>query len=679
MLSIKPFVGPFVVPLGLVHRLLQPPHSRFVCGDSLRLVTECKANVAVCGGANPMRSADAAAVANACWLARMASIRSLCFWAVIASALGSSLSASTPSTVLDKDTSLQSYYANAHPYLGEQWENLFKLIPELKGLQRSQDQVALPMILQMTGQQVDAFTTNIVDLIAREKVVQEARNWRSDLLGSQLVVDNYLVLTRNNGFITRMKESRLDLNGNPVKRRRGSEPGEGVFSPGFRVSSGFTSSTAYFATSQQPSSTFRYLGTERIGDRDTYVVAFAQLPSEATITTRWVDWEGDQVQMLVQGIAWVDMNSFQILRLRTDLLAPRPDIRLVRVTTKTTFSEVHIPSVPGALWFPSSVNEYFEQTDPQMRVLRFSNTYSFTDYHRYLGNETQDSNRLVLDVSPRIYYGNARPYYLDEPSEYLVKLIPELKQLQPEANQQVLPLLLEKTGLQVDSFFRNTPNLIADEDVRQQELSSTGDVKLAHETRDEYLILFKGNRNEAHLDEYRMDAKGNRVEPLSTDRHHFRSAFFVTSGFAFSCVYFSTAVQSEATFRYLGEQRIGTQNTYVVAFAQRPDATTTVTMRGSGGVNVHMLVQGIAWVDKDDFQIIKIRTDLLAPRLEIGLDRQTTEVTLSQVRFRDIASPLWLPKVVRVYFRFYGQNFKNEHHYGNYRRYRVSSKMIVPP
>jgi hypothetical protein len=293
------------------------------------------------------------------------------------------------------------------------------------------------------------------------------------------------------------------------------------------------------------------------------------------------------------------------------------------------------------------------------------------------------------DTNPQSYYANAHPYS-EEPLERLRELVPELKGLQPDLDQKGLPTILQHAGQRVDSFFRDTPNLIADEHVRQIEIRSipadytTGAYYsipadyLAHEIRDEYLILLHGDRNEAKFDEYRMDKKGNRINELSTDSP-FSSRFFVTHGFALSCVYFSTAFQSESTFRYLGEQRIGGQNTYVVAFAQRPGhATMTETVRGPGHAVVQMLVQGIAWVDQSNFQIIKMQTDLLAPRPEVGLDRQTTEVTLSEVRLRGIASPLWLPKVVKVGIRFYGLNFRNEHQYANYRQYRVSSKMILP-
>jgi hypothetical protein len=298
------------------------------------------------------------------------------------------------------------------------------------------------------------------------------------------------------------------------------------------------------------------------------------------------------------------------------------------------------------------------------------------------------------DTNPQSYYANAHPYS-EEPLERLRQLVPELKGLQPSVDQEGLPMILQHAGQRVDSFFRDTPNLIADEHVREQEIrsmgadysigaydtgadSSMGADYLAQEIRDEYLIILHGDKSEGKFDEYRMDKKGNRINELSTGSP-FRSRFFVTHGFALSCVYFSMAFQSESTFRYLGEQRIGSQNTYVVAFAQRPGhATMTETVRGPGHSAVQMLVQGVAWVDKSDFQIIKIQTDLLAPRPEVGLDRQTTVVTLSEFRLRDIASPLWLPKVVKVNIRFYGVDFRNEHQYANYRQYRVSSKMILP-
>jgi hypothetical protein len=53
-------------------------------------------------------------------------------------------------------------------------------------------------------------------------------------------------------------------------------------------------------------------------------------------------------------------------------------------------------------------------------------------------------------------------------------------------------------------------------------------------------------------------------------------------------------------------------------------------------------------VDKANFQIIRMQMDLLAPRPEIGLEQLTTVLTLSKVQLLDVATPLWLPKDVKV-------------------------------
>jgi hypothetical protein len=98
-----------------------------------------------------------------------------------------------------------------------------------------------------------------------------------------------------------------------------------------------------------------------------------------------------------------------------------------------------------------------------------------------------------------------------------------------------------------------------------------------------------------------------------------------------------------------------------------------------------MLMQGVAWVDKQSFQALRMRTDLLAPQPEIGLDEQTTEVDFSEVQLQDVATPLSLPRDVRVYVKFgkslsrpFEEAFRNVHHYTNYRRYRVSTKIVTP-
>jgi len=293
---------------------------------------------------------------------------------------------------------------------------------------------------------------------------------------------------------------------------------------------------------------------------------------------------------------------------------------------------------------------------------------------------TQTMTFLVQQENQRDYYANAHPY-LEESLDNLGKRIPELRKIHPAGNLQELPAILKKTASNVDSFFRDIVDVIAQEKITQERLNSGGAVIASERVRDNYLILRHVNGARTDIVEYRMDANGNHL-----DHPGLNKGYFVTLGFALSCNYFSTAFQPELKFRYLGDQKIGPQDTYVVAFAQEPGkATNFVTMTGRSDTRVHMLMQGVAWVDKSNFQIIRTRMDLLAPRPEIGLEQLTTVVTLGKVQLLDVATPLWLPKEVKVALKFrefdpdhrysYEVGFRNGHRYVDYWRYRVTVKI----
>jgi hypothetical protein len=278
----------------------------------------------------------------------------------------------------------------------------------------------------------------------------------------------------------------------------------------------------------------------------------------------------------------------------------------------------------------------------------------------------------LVDSSGLSFYAHAHPY-LEERLKHLVKQIPELETLRPAADQEMLPIILMHTGMKVGAFFRNIVDLAAREEIGQEILSPDGAVLASQQLRYNYLILLNGHESPPRYEEYRTDLHGSRAEQGGVEQ-----GYAITAGFALKCIYFLPALRSDSTFRYLGDQMLGTRDTYVVAFAQVPaQATFWGTVTGEWGT-VRILDQGIAWVDKSTFQIIRLRTDLLAAHNDIGLAQQTTEVTFSEVRIPDVATPLWLPSEANVYAKFQGHVFRNEHHYTNYERFRVSVKMDPP-
>ena len=86
----------------------------------------------------------------------------------------------------------------------------------------------------------------------------------------------------------------------------------------------------------------------------TLVLAFAQKPELALLPATF-QYQGKTAHMFLQGIAWVDPSDFLILRLRTDLLAPVPEVSLHRWTADIQFGLTRIEQTPLPLQLPRKV------------------------------------------------------------------------------------------------------------------------------------------------------------------------------------------------------------------------------------------------------------------------------------------------------------------------------------
>ena len=103
--------------------------------------------------------------------------------------------------------------------------------------------------------------------------------------------------------------------------------------------------------------------------------------------------------------------------------------------------------------------------------------------------------------------------YLEMPPEQLVKRIPELKTLQSAQDQQMLPAILSKSGARVSDFLNQLVDLTAHEEITQEILDESGSTKSSRQRKYSYLILLHQSDLSPTPEEYRSDAKGNRVAP----------------------------------------------------------------------------------------------------------------------------------------------------------------------
>ena len=81
------------------------------------------------------------------------------------------------------------------------------------------------------------------------------------------------------------------------------------------------------------------------------------------------------VTLLGQGLAWVDPRTFQILRMRTDLLEPQPKIGLNGDTTEIYYDEHRFGTKAMSFWMPREVTVTL-----RFSGIAFRNTHRYSDY-----------------------------------------------------------------------------------------------------------------------------------------------------------------------------------------------------------------------------------------------------------------------------------------------------------
>lgn len=243
-------------------------------------------------------------------------------------------------------------------------DELKSTVPELKDLKPQSDQGQLSALLEKVGAKTLAVARDTPNLISRESVTE----WSSDSKQTRRDYD-YLIVARLDSNVVVLDEFRLDLksgdkfqtdevikNDSSLWDNLKRASNEVAASSGGRppISQGFATSWLHFYPPNRKRTSYRYLGEQKMDGHRTLVLAFAQNPA-AVLFPALYRYHDKTAPMYLQGIAWIDPSDFRILRLRTDLLSPIPEVSLHRLTADIHFGLTRIEQVPSPLQLPREV------------------------------------------------------------------------------------------------------------------------------------------------------------------------------------------------------------------------------------------------------------------------------------------------------------------------------------
>ena len=138
-------------------------------------------------------------------------------------------------------------------------------------------------------------------------------------------------------------------------------------------------------------------GLTRTHGLPTWQIYFRQKTDKPnTIRTYQIGTQGPTYAVALKGRAWVSTQSFQIVRMETDLVAPLPQIRLVADHAAIEYGPVHFRSGDVSMWLPQTAEVFYD-----WRGRRSHRRHSFKNYLLFsVDDEQHISAPKVQSVKP---------------------------------------------------------------------------------------------------------------------------------------------------------------------------------------------------------------------------------------------------------------------------------------
>ncbi len=266
-------------------------------------------------------------------------------------------------------------------FLDASSEELQSVVPHLAGLRPADTPEALPRLLRCAGNKVNIFFRDFQNTTAIETFRQSLFSKRGKVKSSRSETFTYLMLLKDYNGQPSVEEMRGDLEGN----RRS----QGGLQEGFMVTKGFPASLIVLHPSRQPMFDYKHLGSLLDEGRRIEVLAFSEKPEMAGRLASFRLQQARLVTLHMQGIAWIDSKTCQILRVRTELRVPYPEIQLSRRTNEVEYQEVKFPTAKRPMWLPKKASVAMDWAGKSLR-----NEHIFSDF-QFFQVETKETHTPV--------------------------------------------------------------------------------------------------------------------------------------------------------------------------------------------------------------------------------------------------------------------------------------------
>jgi tetratricopeptide (TPR) repeat protein len=219
-------------------------------------------------------------------------------------------------------------------------------------------------LLANVGRRIEEFTRNLERFTATESLVHQS----IDKWGLASAPE-----TRRFDYVAAVQEVRQGIfNFEEFRSHKGSE---GEFPEGV-ATNGLPALVMIFHPYYAASFDMNCEGLASWDGRAAWQIHFRQRPDKPnSLRTYKVGMDGPSYPVLLKGRAWISADSYELLRLETDLVAPLPQIRLLVDHTIIEYGPVQFRQNNVEMWLPRSAEVYFDWKGHRMHRRHTFNNY----------------------------------------------------------------------------------------------------------------------------------------------------------------------------------------------------------------------------------------------------------------------------------------------------------------
>jgi len=253
--------------------------------------------------------------------------------------------------------------------------------------------------------------------------------------------------------------------------------------------------------------------------------------------------------------------------------------------------------------------------------------------------------------------------------------------LPPDVDEHVPPVeagascavddVVSKAGIQLMELVKDVDRFAATESLTHESIGKNGLASYPEKRKFDYVVSIQEvQHGYLNVEEYRNGSGGSSADfPDGVATNGLPALVLIFHPY--------NAKNFEMTCEGLARWNGGLA--WQVHFKQRPDKPNTIKRYriGADGPSYPVALKGRAWISSDNYQIVRLETDLVSPVPQIRLIADHANIEYGPVKFNKSDVKMWLPQSAEVYYDWKGRRIHRRHSFSNYMLFGVEDRQKI--